>query len=176
MCFSYARDARVIRRRLMMKILVAGGFDEQNKELLKPQKEFAKLLGREIISQGHVLLNACLTTFDAAIAESAYQTAEEEGKDPNERIVSYVLRGPGPRGPRARSYVREDSPIPASRLGVGKSKAVRSGANPAFRCGHFSRRIRGNLSRRELDSNCQKTTSANYTFRRNCSAGIQGRV
>ena len=77
-----------------MKILVAGGFDEQNKELLKPQKEFAKLLGREIISQGHVLLNACLTTFDAAIAESAYQTAKEEGKDPNERIVSYVLRGP----------------------------------------------------------------------------------
>lgn len=77
-----------------MKILVAGGFDEQNKELLEPQKEFAKLLGREIISQGHVLLNACLTTFDAAIAESAYQTAEEEGKDPNERIVSYVLRGP----------------------------------------------------------------------------------
>ena len=77
-----------------MKILVAGGFDEQNKELLKPQKEFAKLLGREIILQGHVLLNACLTTFDAAIAESAYQTAKEEGKDPNERIVSYVLRGP----------------------------------------------------------------------------------
>jgi hypothetical protein len=77
----------------MMKILVAGGFDEQNKELLKPQKEFAKLLGREIILQGHVLLNACLTTFDAAIAESAYQAAEEEGKDPNERIVCYVLRG-----------------------------------------------------------------------------------
>jgi hypothetical protein len=77
----------------MMKILVAGGFDEQNKELLEPQKEFAKLLGREIISQGHVLLNACLTTFDAAIAESANQTAEEEGKDPNERIVCYVLRG-----------------------------------------------------------------------------------
>ena len=76
-----------------MKILVAGGFDEENKELLKPQKEFAELLGREIISQGHVLLNACLTTFDAAIAESANQTAEEEGKDPNERIVCYVLRG-----------------------------------------------------------------------------------
>jgi hypothetical protein len=94
MCFSYARAGRGIRRRLRMKILVAGGFDEQNKELLKPQKEFAKLLGREIILRGHVLLNACLTTFDAAIAESAYQTAKEEGKDPNERIVCYVLRGP----------------------------------------------------------------------------------
>jgi hypothetical protein len=76
-----------------MKILVAGGFDEQNKELLEPQKEFAKLLGREIISQGHVLLNACLTTFDAAIAESAYQTAKEEEKDPDKRIFSYVLQG-----------------------------------------------------------------------------------
>jgi predicted Rossmann-fold nucleotide-binding protein len=75
----------------MMKILVAGGLDERNEELLKNQKEFAKLLGREIISQGHVLLNACLTSFDAAIAESAYHTASKEGKDPNERIVCYVL-------------------------------------------------------------------------------------
>jgi predicted Rossmann-fold nucleotide-binding protein len=77
----------------MMKILVAGGLDERNEELLKNQKEFAKLLGQEIISQGHVLLNACLTSFDAAIAESAYQTAKKEGKDPNERIVCYVLPG-----------------------------------------------------------------------------------
>jgi hypothetical protein len=76
-----------------MKILVAGGFDEENKELLKPQKEFAELLGREIISEGHVLYNACLTSFDAAIAESAYQTAKKEGKKPDERIVSYLLPG-----------------------------------------------------------------------------------
>jgi hypothetical protein len=80
-------------RRSMMNILVAGGLDEQNKDLLKPQKEFAKLLGREIILQGHVLINACLTSFDAAIAESAYHTAKEEEKDPNERIVCYVLPG-----------------------------------------------------------------------------------
>jgi predicted Rossmann-fold nucleotide-binding protein len=76
-----------------MKLLVAGGFDEQNKELLKNQQEFAKLLGREIVLQGHVLLNACLTSFDAAIAESAYHTAKSEGKDPNEQIVCYVLPG-----------------------------------------------------------------------------------
>jgi hypothetical protein len=76
-----------------MKILVAGGFDERNEELLKTQQKFAKLLGREIILQGHVLLNACLTSFDAAIAESAYHTAKKEGRDPNERIICYVLQG-----------------------------------------------------------------------------------
>jgi hypothetical protein len=97
-----------------MKILVAGGFDEQNKELLEPQKEFAKLLGREIISQGHVLLNACLTTFDAAIAESAYQTAKEEEKDPNKRIFSYVLRGP--EGQEGQELAHEFGNIRQSQL------------------------------------------------------------
>jgi hypothetical protein len=76
-----------------VKLLVAGGFDEHNQDLLKQQQDFAMLLGREIILQGHVLLNACLTSFDAAIAESAYQTAKKEGKDPNKQLVSYALPG-----------------------------------------------------------------------------------
>jgi hypothetical protein len=76
-----------------MKLMVGGGFDEHNKDLLKQQQDFAELLGREIILQGHVLLNACLTSFDSAVAESAYHTAKKEGKDPNKQIVSYVLPG-----------------------------------------------------------------------------------
>jgi hypothetical protein len=93
MYFTNVSEGKVIRRIPSMRLLVAGGLDERNEELLKRQKEFAKLLGREIISQGHVLLNACLTSFDATLAESAYHTAEKEGKDPNERIVCYVLPG-----------------------------------------------------------------------------------
>jgi hypothetical protein len=77
----------------MPRILVAGGFNEDNEVLLKEQQEFAKLLGEVIISQGHVLLNACMTSFDAAIAASAFSAAEKQGEDPNDRIVSYVLSG-----------------------------------------------------------------------------------
>lgn len=70
--------------------MVAGGFNEEDAELLDKQKEFAKLLGKEIISQGHVLYNACLTSFDAAIAESANEEAKNLGKDPAKCIISYV--------------------------------------------------------------------------------------
>jgi hypothetical protein len=61
----------------MLRILVAGGFDEDNQELLEKQRGFARLLGQEIISQGHVLLNACMTSFDAAIATSAFWPSME---------------------------------------------------------------------------------------------------
>jgi hypothetical protein len=77
----------------MLRILVAGGFNEENEELLKEQQEFAVALGREIIDQGHVLLNACLTSFDLVIAESANNRVKELGDDPIKRIISYVLPG-----------------------------------------------------------------------------------
>jgi hypothetical protein len=67
----------------MLRILVAGGFNEENEELLKGEQEFAKLLGREVIGQGHTLLNACLTSFDRAVAEGAYNKVKEQGEDPN---------------------------------------------------------------------------------------------
>lgn len=77
----------------MLRILVAGGFNEDNQELLEEQREFAGLLGAEIISQGHILVNACMTSFDAAIATSAISVAEKQGEDSKNRIVSYVLPG-----------------------------------------------------------------------------------
>ena len=49
-----------------------------------------------MIDQGHCLLNACRTTFDAAIAESAHTEAAARGLDPTDRIVSYVLSGAKP--------------------------------------------------------------------------------
>lgn len=77
----------------MLKILVAGGLNEEQPDLLEKQKEFAKLLGQEIIKQGHVLLNACLTSFDKVIAESAYSAIIERKIDPDKFLVSYVLPG-----------------------------------------------------------------------------------
>lgn len=77
----------------MLRILVAGGFNEEDSESLKEQQEFARALGKEIIDQGHILLNACLTSFDLVIAESANERVKEIGEDPIKRIISYVLPG-----------------------------------------------------------------------------------
>jgi hypothetical protein len=75
----------------MLKILVAGGFDTKDKEVLAKLQSFARLLGKEVISQGHLLLNACRTSFDRAVAESANAAAIELGYKPSDRIVSYVM-------------------------------------------------------------------------------------
>lgn len=79
-----------------IRILVAGGFDEDNKEKLKEAQEFARLLGRQVITQGHILLNACRTSFDCIVAESAAAAVKELGDNPNDRIISYVLSGQEP--------------------------------------------------------------------------------
>jgi len=80
----------------MLRIMIVGGFDETNATTYPKLKEFAQLLGREVIRQGHTLLNACRTSFDAAIAESANAEALAAGMEPTGRIVSYVLAGQEP--------------------------------------------------------------------------------
>ena len=80
----------------MLQILVVGGFDEMDKEVLPKLREFAELLGKEVIVQGHILLNACRTSFDTLVAESANTEAVAQGLNPADRIVSYVLSGHHP--------------------------------------------------------------------------------
>lgn len=80
----------------MLKILIAGGLDESNKEVMPKLSAFAQLLGREVISQGHLLLNACRTSFDRAVAESANSEVLALRQNPTDRIVSYVLAGHAP--------------------------------------------------------------------------------
>jgi hypothetical protein len=80
----------------MLKILVAGGFDEGSEDLLAKLHAFAQLLGKEVISQGHLLLNACRTSFDRVVAESANAEVVALGQNPTDRIVSYVLAGHAP--------------------------------------------------------------------------------
>lgn len=81
-----------------MKILTIGGYDEENLELKNKTLEFTKILGAEIINQGHNLINACMTEFDAVIAESAYNTLLEnsDGDGSYNRIIGYVVDGKEP--------------------------------------------------------------------------------
>src|SRR5262249_14524488 len=58
--------------------------------LLRRQLTAAQLLGKAVIAQGHMLLNACRTSFDAAVAESAHTEALARGLKSEDRIVSYV--------------------------------------------------------------------------------------
>ncbi|HLF85386.1 MAG TPA: hypothetical protein VI837_14705 [Blastocatellia bacterium] len=76
----------------MMRILVAGGFDEA----MPGTEEFAKRLGEEVIEAGHVLLNGCQTPFDRVVAQGAFDLVQQQGLDPSERIISYVLSGKEP--------------------------------------------------------------------------------
>jgi hypothetical protein len=80
----------------MLRILIVGGFDEMDEASLPKLREFAGLLGKEVIVQGHALLNACRTSFDTAVAESAHTEAVARGLNPADRIISYVLSGHKP--------------------------------------------------------------------------------
>jgi hypothetical protein len=77
----------------MLRLLIVGGFDETDKANLPKLREFAQMLGKEVIGQGHQLLNACRTSFDADVAESANTQAINLGLNPSDCIVSYVLAG-----------------------------------------------------------------------------------
>ncbi len=76
-----------------MKILVSGGFNEDKPELLEKTKDFTKILGKEIISQGHTLINACITQFDAVIAESALEALQKEEDSSINRVIGYIIDG-----------------------------------------------------------------------------------
>jgi len=90
----------------MLKILVAGGFDEDDTRKVEIEA-FAKALGAAIISQGHTYLNGCQTPFDRLVAEAAYQRLLET-KDPNpdRRVISYLLANQNQVTTSARLSVR----------------------------------------------------------------------
>ncbi len=76
----------------MLYILVAGGYDEADPKA-KEIESFVRILGEEIIAQGHILLTGCQTNLDKIIAESAYEKLKKmKDADPDRRVISYVLR------------------------------------------------------------------------------------
>lgn len=86
-----------------LKILVAGGVDTKDqKALARPAAEvceFAAALAREVIRQGHALLNGCRTDIDAAAAAAAHEELQRAKAGPDEvrrRLVCYVNQGTKP--------------------------------------------------------------------------------
>ncbi|MEO6233431.1 MAG: hypothetical protein ABIP10_25105 [Ferruginibacter sp.] len=70
----------------MAKILVIGSLEFTDQH----EVDFVNFLGKEIINQGHKLLNGCRSILDGKIAESAYNYSKEKGLDPNKTMLSYV--------------------------------------------------------------------------------------
>ncbi|MDO7173835.1 hypothetical protein [Mariniflexile sp. AS56] len=81
-----------------MKILVAGGFydSKEDPKLYSKTVDFTKTLGEEIIKQGHTLINACVSEFDAVLAESAFNALKYTNDDSKDRIIGYVADGKKP--------------------------------------------------------------------------------
>jgi nucleoside 2-deoxyribosyltransferase len=97
-CAIVAKIANQKRRGPRMNILVAGGFDENDKRA-EAIRSFAKALGEAIGVRGHILLNGSLTELDSLIAEALSAKLENAGltaKERETRIVSYALAGTQP--------------------------------------------------------------------------------
>jgi hypothetical protein len=65
-------------------------------------REFASALGREIVKQGHVLLNGCKSDLDTEVALAAQRWLADNDGNPEEQIVSYCLKSQD----RAHAYGR----------------------------------------------------------------------
>jgi hypothetical protein len=78
-----------------MRILVGGSLHNvpRDSELCR---EFVAALGREIVKQGHVLLNGCRGSVDKEIATAAQEWISGSGGDPNKSIISYCLKSAEP--------------------------------------------------------------------------------
>lgn len=81
----------------MLKILVVGGYDPTADTNVDDVRAFCRALGVQIIKQGHTLVNACQTDFDADIARAAAEALHgQPTKEVEKRIVSFVLSGMTP--------------------------------------------------------------------------------
>jgi len=76
-----------------MKIFAMGGYFDDDNDLRNKAINFTKVLGAKIIENGHILINCCITEFDAFVTESAYNKVIEIGGNPKERIIGYVTDG-----------------------------------------------------------------------------------
>lgn len=81
----------------MLKILVVGGYDPATDENVADVRAFCSALGTQIINQGHALLNACQTEFDADVAQAAHEALRgQPAHEIERRLVSFVLSGVQP--------------------------------------------------------------------------------
>jgi hypothetical protein len=78
----------------MAKILVVGGLGPPDEDpiLSESRRLFAELIGREIVSRGHVLIGGCRTRLDAVVAEGGKAAALEQKLELSRCIRSWVTR------------------------------------------------------------------------------------
>jgi len=76
----------------MALIMVAGGFDESANHA-ESLEMLGKLLGEQLIRQGHDVLTGGQTELDKVVAMAAAKAAEEAGSQPVDRVTNYVLQG-----------------------------------------------------------------------------------
>jgi hypothetical protein len=101
----------------MLKILVVGGYDVTTDKDAEDVRAFCAALGAQIITQGHALLTACQTEFDADVARAAHAALQGQPEaEVLRRIVSFVLAGRTPahnfgriNGSRLMSWDTEDA-------------------------------------------------------------------
>src|SRR4051794_36677687 len=83
----------------MLKVLVVGGFDEDNNEKAQQHRDLGEALGAALIEHDHVVLSGCKTKFDAVVLEAAYRSLDNSNEDESQkRIISYVLADQKPIG------------------------------------------------------------------------------
>lgn len=78
-----------------MRIFVGGSLRDVPRNP-QPCRDFVAALGREIVKQGHVLLNGCRGLLDKEIARAANEWLVANAQSPAERIISYCQRGNEP--------------------------------------------------------------------------------
>ena len=81
----------------MLKILVVGGYDVAEDDNVDEVRAFCHALGSQIIKQGHTLLTACQTEFDADVASAAAEALHDlPSEEMDRRIISFILAGTSP--------------------------------------------------------------------------------
>ena len=81
----------------MLRILVVGGYDPATDKDVEDVRAFCGALGAQIIKQGHTLLNACQTEFDADVARAAHEALRgQPAEEVDRRLVSFALVGSKP--------------------------------------------------------------------------------
>jgi len=106
-----------LRFSTMAKILVVGGLglpneDPKGSEL---RKQFAELIGREIVSRGHVLIGGCRTELDATVASGGKAAALDQKLEVSRFIRSWVTESTTPShsiGEISRSQVPDWERVP----------------------------------------------------------------
>ena len=145
----------------MLKILIAGGFDESNKDLLPKLHAFAQSLGKEVISQGHLLLNCCRTFLRLRCGRECQHggsCARAESDGSHRQLCS--------RRTNAGTHIWQCSHFATRGLGAWQPAASGTGTDRNCRCCSYCWRMGGHPSRGELGENKWESASSNSTLRR----------